>query len=379
MKRIYWRPRYVSQTVLVLVALFSLSGLAVVEFFQIERRQPNYEQKVAAAQLAERMMQQIKQERIRLGHAIDPMLDPAETGMIGSLMTPITTVSGHLGAKQASVNPNFAAVIVDMLLRGGVRKGDTIAVGYSGSFPGMNVSLCAAVETLGLKPVVIASAGASQFGANHPDHLWIDMERQLREEELISFRSVAASIGGYEDLGLGMTDEARELVIAAISRNELPLIRADNFRDAIDERMTVYERSAAGQPYACYVNVGGGTISVGRSLGKKLYKPGLNLRASPRATQIDSIMSRFMRRDVPVIHLVQIEELADQYGLPLAPETAPRIGEGTIFVRRQYNRWVVAGVLIALLASLRALVLTDAGFRLFLAGAGGKGAPEPMV
>lgn len=379
MKRIYWRPRYVSQTVLVLLATLSLLGLGAVEYFKEDRQQDNHAEKTAAAELAARMMEDIKLERLRLGHEIDPGLDPAATGMIGGLMTPVTTVSGHLSAKQTSTNPNFAAVVVDMFVKAGVKKGDTIAIGYSGSFPGMNTALCAAIETMELKPVVIASAGASQFGANYPDHLWIDMERQLHENGLIGFRSVAASIGGYEDLGLGMTEEARGLVIAAIDRNGLPLIKADNFQDAIDERMKVYEESAGGQPYKCYVNVGGGTISVGRSLGKKLYQPGLNTRPSPRATQIDSIMSRFSRDGVPVIHLVQVEDLAEKYGLPIAAETAPPIGEGAIFVRRQYNRWIVAGILVVLLLSLRALVLTDAGFRLFRTSKPGKGEPEPMV
>jgi hypothetical protein len=132
--------------------------------------------------------------------------------------------------------------------------------------------------------------------------------------------------------------------------------------------------------------VGGGTISVGRSVGKKLFDPGLNLRVRPTALQVDSVMSRFMREGVPVINLVQVDELANAYGLPIAP-TTPRvtpegkvITEGTVFVRRQYRRGLAATLLIVLLISLRALVLTDLGFRLFRGRVKKTaGEPEPMV
>ncbi|MCA9072790.1 MAG: poly-gamma-glutamate system protein, partial [Planctomycetaceae bacterium] len=315
----------------------------------------------------------------------------------GKMITEVTTIAGHLPSKQTSTNPNFAAVVLDMLKRAGVGKGDLVAVGCSGSFPALNTSVYAALETLGAKPVIIASAGASQFGANFPEYLWIDMERELHEAELISFRAKACSIGGYEDLGLGMSPEAKEKITQAITeRNQLTMLKPQTdsetigqqrFQEAIDQRMNVYEAEAAGKSYKAYINVGGGTISVGRSVGKKLFDPGLNLRVRQAALQVDSVMSRFMRDGVPVINLVQVDELAVNYELPLAP-TEPRMSaegnlilEGNVFTKLQYRRWLAVVLLIGLLISLRALVLTDLGFRLFRGGASKKatGEPEPMV
>lgn len=381
MKRVYWRPRTVSQTVVVLIAVSPLAGLLAVEHFKSDVKQEFYEEKFRAVELAQKCFDAIKLERIGLKHPIDTELDPAETGMIGELMTPTTTIAGHLGSKQTSTNPNFAAVVVDMLKRANVREGDLVAVGYSGSFPALNTSVCAALQTLKAKPIVIASAGASQFGANFPDLLWIDMEDSLNDHELISFRSVACSIGGYEDLGLGMSDEAKTMVTDAIKRNNLQLLQASSFTAGIDERMQVYADHAKGNRYKAYINVGGGTISVGRTLGKKMYSPGLNLNPSQRATQIDSVMSRFARQSVPVIHLVQVEELAVKYGLTIQPTSPVPAGEGAVFVKTQHNRWLAAGVLVLILISLRALLLTDLGFRLFAGGRAKKagGEPEPMV
>ena len=396
MKRIYWRPRAVSQAVVVLVAVLALFSMLAVEFFKADVQQDHYDVKKQAVELSYNCMETIKARREALGYNIDKDVDPAETGMIGMMISEVTTIAGHLPSKQTSTNPNFAAVVVDMLKRADVRKGDLVAVGCSGSFPALNTSVYAALETLEAKPVIIASAGASQFGANFPKLLWIDMERELYEADLISFRSAACSIGGYEDLGLGMSDEAKSLIEKAIKeRNQLTMLKPEGnaqsfgqqrFQEAIDKRMAIYEAQAGGSKYKAYINVGGGTISVGRSIGKKLFDPGLNLRARPVALQVDSVMSRFMRDGVPVIHLVQVDELANAYGLPIAPTEARLtfdggvLTEGTVFVRRQYRRGLAATLLVVLLISLRALVLTDLGFRLFRGRAKkAAGEPEPMV
>jgi len=397
MKRVYWRPRAVSQAVVVLIAILALGSLLAVEFLRADVQQDHFSLKKQAAELAHTCMETIKARREALGYPIDKDIDPADTGMIGMMISEVTTIAGHLPSKQTSTNPNFAAIVVDMLKRADVKKGDLVAVGCSGSFPALNTSVYAALETMEVKPVIIASAGASQFGANFPNFLWIDMERELEEAKLISFRAAACSIGGYEDLGLGMSEEAKTLIEKAIKeRNQLTMLQPEStseslgqqrFKEAIDKRMAIYEAEASGGRYKAYINVGGGTISVGRSVGKKLFEPGLNLRARPAALQVDSVMSRFMRDGVPVVHLVQVDELAAKYELPLAPSEAS-IGpdgsvklEGTVFVRRQYRRGLAAALLVVLLISLRALVLTDLGFRLFRGRATKKtaGEPEPMV
>ncbi len=381
MKRLYWRPRQVSQAVIIFLAVFSLMGLACVEYFKTKKPQSDLEEKFQAAQLSAEMMTAIKIEKLNRSIPMDRDADPAESGMMGSLMSPITTLTGRLTAKQTSVNPNFAAVLVEMLIEAGVEAGDIVAVGYSGSFPAMNVNLCAALTTLKARPISIASGGSSQWGANNPKFMWIDMEQVLHDEGLMPFHSVACSIGGYEDIGLGMSNEARGMVEKAIERNGLRLLKAGDFATAIDERVKIYEQNAGREPIKCYVNVGGGTISVGRGAGKRAYKPGLNVSASRGTMDIDSVMTRFMRKGVPVIHVIEIDSLARRYGLPLAPQQMPSEGEGGIYNQTQYNKLLTFGVLITILVSLRAFVLTDFGHR-FVKGRGPRkagGQPEPMV
>lgn len=353
MTKLYWQARKVPLKWILLVCLLSVTSVAGVERWTVEARRPYFSEKLAAAELAQRAMGEIKRERLRRHHVIHPEFDPGETGLIGEYLTPVTSVSGHLESKQTSINPNFAALIVEMLIQAGVRRGDRVAVGYSGSFPALNICVCAALESLGARPVIIASASASQFGANMPDFLWIDMERHLNEKGYISFRSIAASYGGYEDRALGATDEGRRIIAAAIQRNGLSLVQSETFAKAIDERMQLYREAAGDNPVRAYINVGGGTISVGRSVGKKLYQPGLNLQASTAALEIDSVMTRFMKQGVPLIHLVQITKLAEKYDLPYAPTELPTAGQGSIYFDSRRSRWMAGGSLFLLVLVLQ--------------------------
>ncbi len=381
MKKVYWRPKAVSRTALLLIAGFSLLGLIMVESWQVTRERPFQAEKLAAARLAADAMETLYFAREEVGPAIDRSIDPTESGLIGLTMSPVTSISGHLIAKQTTVNPNFAAAMVDMLKRADVGEGDVVAVGVSGSFPALNVCTYAALEVLKAKSIVIASAAASQFGANVPDLLWIDMERVLQDQGVMNIRSVAASVGGYEDRGLGMSEEGLALIDKAIARNGLLQLEAEEFEACIEERMNIYKDWAKGKPIKAYINVGGGTVSVGRSLGKKMFSPGLNRRTPDKLRLVDGVMPRFIADGVPVIHMVQVAELAERYGMPISPQTMPQVGEATVFSGFDYNRWLAATILFIEVALLYTFIRSDIGFRLLRMSPQRKEqpAPEPMV
>ncbi len=358
MKGLYWRPTKVSAKLLVLVAALSVCGLAAVELCRSIDVQPHDQEKLAAARHASRCLPRIKEEKEKRDHRLRAEYDPAETGLIGLPLSEVTSLPGHLSAKQTSINPNFAALVVGMLKEIGVQEGDCVAVGCSGSFPAMNIAVYSAIETLRLRPLMICSTGASQYGANTPDLLWVNMERILYESRLISQRAIAASLGGCEDQAVGMSDHARQLFREAIDRNGLPRIDSSNLTDSINQRMQRYELAARGDPIRAYINVGAGSASVGRAVGKRLYQPGLNIAVSQEALQIDSVMTRFAQRGIPVIHLVEITQLATAHGLPIAPTITPAAGMGSMFASVSYNRVLAALVLLGILAAIRMFVLT---------------------
>jgi hypothetical protein len=359
------------------------------------------------------------------GFPIDRTMDPAESGLIGLPTSPVTSVIGDVAAKQTSANPNFAAVMVEMLKDCGVQEGDVVAVGMSGSFPALNICTYAACEALKVKPLVISSASASEWGANVPTLLWPDMERLLRrrgkkvpvvdkttgepeldpdgnpvtrEAGLFPFKSIACSIGGIQDRGIGLSEDGLAMVKQGIEKNGLAPFRineppistegnivenlAADFKANVDERMALYQEAAEGKPIKAYINVGGGTVSVGKSVGKLMYSPGVNTRPPRHVREIDGVMPRFSNMGVPVIHIVHINTLAARYGLPLEPVTAPPIGTGGVFSGIDYSKPLVVGVLAFILLSLYSFIRSDVGFRILKASQRSRKSdsqPEPMV
>ena len=65
--------------------------------------------------------------------------------------------------------------------------------------------MLAAAEEMKLKPIVVTSVGASMWGANDPIFTWLDMEKLLNEKGLLHTRSLAASVGGSNDRGRGLS------------------------------------------------------------------------------------------------------------------------------------------------------------------------------
>lgn len=380
MKRIYWRPQKVSRIELVVIALISLAMLVAVETLQITEEQPWHAEKLEAARLARRAMDQIRLERERLGLEIDLTTDPTGSGLIGVAMSEVTTNTGHIDSKQTTINPNFAAVIVHYLKKAGVEAGDVVAVGCSGSFPALNVAVYSALQTLEAEPVIIASVSGSQWGANDPRLMWPDMEKLLIDKGVFKFRSVAASRGGIEDRALGITRDGRQKLDAVIERSGVLAIKPKDYAQSVADRMGVYSERAGERPVKAYVNVGGGTTSVGTRVGKQLFRPGLNRSAPAGLGDVDSVMSRFIRQGTPVIHLVKIPELARRFGLPLQPTEMPKVGDGEIFERRAHNRWLAGLAVVLIVGLLYGFIRRDLGLRV-LKGLGRRspGAPEPMV
>ncbi len=378
MKKIYWRPQGISLTALVLICAFSLGGFIFVENFQKKVKHAYYQEKVAAARLALEAMELLKEERLKRGLEIDPEVDPLKTGLIGSAMTLVTSDAGDLEDKQASINPNFAAIVLEMLKKTKVKEGDPVAVSFTGSFPALNLSVCAAIETLKLKPVVISSLASSQWGANELDFLWVDMERLFFERHIFSFRSAAASMGGKSDRGKEMTQTGRDLLKEAMQRNGLIPIQWHTIHENVDHRMKIYYQS--GTPKV-FINVGGGVIAVGKRAYKKALKPGLLLSEPKTDQKANSVMYRFLEEHVPVIHLEDPKRIAKRYGLSSHPTKMPAIGEGDIYFSKEYSSFLAGVILLAIILMLYMFARSALGFRISQAAShkGEVGPPEPMI
>lgn len=378
MRKLYWRPGKVSRRIHLFVALMAAVGLLAVETMKTRTKQPSFDEKMKAARMMRDGMELVRDYRIKHVGPIEPETDPTGSGMIGVLMSPITSNTGNLEAKQTTVNPNWAAAMVHLLKRAGVKKGDAIAIGFSGSFPALNLAVLCAAAAMEVKPVAISGASASMWGANIPELSWLQMEKLLYERRIVPFRSVAASLGGQGDRALGMGKKGREMLRKVVEQSGLPLIYSTTPKENIDLRMERYREVAGDSPITAYVNVGGGTVSVGTSVGKKLFRPGLNRRPPAKALELDSVMIRFALEGVPIIHLSGISELAKRHGLPLTPQRTTLIGEGIMYYQEEYNLWATALILAALTMMLVVLIRLDLGHRLFHTASRAPAAQHPQ-
>jgi poly-gamma-glutamate system protein len=380
MQKLYWRSARISRVMYVLASLIAVGVLVATETFKETIVQPHAEQKLEAARLMQRAMEAIQNHRVRRIGPIDLEADPTNSGMLGLSSSVTTTNTGSLEAKRTTLNPNWAAVVVQLLFDAGVERGGTVAVGVSGSFPALNLAAFSAAEVLDLEVISIASVGASSWGGNIPNLTWLDMERLLVDAGILGMRSIAASLGGTRDRAIGMPKTGRRKLREAIKRAGVPFIETETDLDSIERRMALYREHAGDRYIQAYVNVGGSLASIGPKTVKRLYRPGLNVRLDPQAVHVDSVMKRFLRDGVPVVNLSKIVPLAELYGLPLEPVALPQPGEGLVFAREGYNRLLVAGLLGFLLVSLWALLRLDVGSRIgALAGRGRSRPIEPMV
>lgn len=331
-----------SNLVLVLLLLLSLLALVAVENGKMDVKQDYYDEKMEAAMLSQAAEQYLKDYRLENSVFIDDVNDPNQTALIGQEYSLITTDQGNIDAKLSAINPNFAAVIVQLLKDAGLDPGDNVAVAFSGSFPGLNISVIAAIETLKLKPIVITSVGASNFGANDPYFTWLDMESQLNKAGIFHTKSVAASIGGGNDIGRGLSPEGRDLIIKAIERNQVGIIHEKHLENSISKRMEIYEQQVGGAKIKAFINVGGGIASLGNTINGQLIPSGLTEHLPMSNFPLQGVIIQMGRKGIPIIHLLNIGQLLEKYGLPSNPVPIPDPGDGGIFIQKKYNVLVTA-------------------------------------
>jgi poly-gamma-glutamate system protein len=339
--KIYWRSSGVplwGQVFLIALAL-----LAMVLAENLRQRDPvvddNYATMVNAAKIMRDGMDVLKPMRAQMA-PINPEFDPQRSGLVGLENSIITTNQGGRESKQTTVNPNWAAVAVKLMADAGVGRGDLVAVTISGSFPAMNLAVYSALEALEADAVIIASASSSQWGANVPGFSWLDMERALRDAGVLSLKPIYASLGGIEDRGIGISEEGIASLRNSIERADLNMIEPANYQEAVADRIAIFREYSADRSYKAFVNVGGGATIVGPPGIDDMFKSGLQKDAPARAFAVDTVMGYFLQEEIPGIHFIGIKNLANRYGLPIAPVEAVPVGNGGIYSSTVYNRWL---------------------------------------
>lgn len=281
----------------------------------------------ARAASAERRMREaaalLARAKREAGVARPEGVSEAEGAFVGAEWTPLVTTLGSLEAKRLAASPRWASELTLRLHGAGVREGSVVAAGFSGSFPGLAVAVNAACAELGARLVAVSSVTASTFGATEPGFTLPEIEARLARAGVLPRASVAVSVGGDDDAGRDLDPEALALAsrIAreAASALDAELLAPATLSEAVGLRMSAYRRHARGAPIRLYVNCGGNHASLGRSTAFLRLRNGF-LRPMPfDLGEERGAMALFAAQGVPVLHLLNVRDLALRWGVAPAP------------------------------------------------------------
>ncbi len=276
--------------------------------------------------------------------------DINHTGLIGPEWTVLTTSLGLLEAKRTSLHPDFAALMVKYFEEAGLHAGDNIAVGASGSFPALVIATVCAANEMGLNARIIASYGASMYGATRPELTVPQMLALLRDEKLISYELLAVSAGGDNDQGGGgMFEETGDVIAALAKGSGVPFIHEEDLAQNAKKRLALYGS------VRCFVNVGGASVNMGESAAAVSFPNGLTRDPPPVPTdEKRGLLFDYAAMGVPVIHLLNIRQLALDHGIPFDPVPLPAPGSSGVYWRTAYNRPLL---IVAMVLALSVLTL----------------------
>lgn len=294
--------------------------------FSVRVKTDNYEIKVAAAERMQRCMEAVRGYKAELGIPLSEE-DILQTGVIGEVFTGMTTTIGVLEAKRTAATTDMAAAAVDMLEEAGLGRGSVAGAAFSGSFPGWNLAVLSAAQEMGIQLICTASAGASMYGANQVELTFPDMLLRLTNEGLLSFTPVLFSLGGDWDAGLEMLDEERDTLIRRFESGSVPFLLEREYQKNLAYRLALFEAQG---PIDCFIGVGGNVTTIGRgedTLPCGVVRPGTVTEINEESGLLDI----YNAQGLPVIHLLNVKQLAADYGIAYDPETPNVIGAGAIY------------------------------------------------
>ena len=350
----HWVKPAIPRRYAMLACVLAMVGLFLVQTTATKEKHPYYKQQVLAAQTMGESLAVLREARVEKGLPIDRELDPNLTGIIGDEFSVITTSIGNLEAKRTSTSPSFAALMVRLFHEAGLEPGASVAIGASGSFPGLILSTLAACEAMELEPLLFYSVGASMYGANIPEFTLIAMLQALREQNILPYDILAVSLGSDNDRGDGMFfPESQEIMMAIATSTQAHLIFAENNSESIKERLELYLAHNNQRLPDLFVNIGGASPNMGNTNASLQFPSGL-VEAMRLTTDSPErgLIFEYLDLGVPVIHLLNIRDLALKSGIALDPIPFPAIGAEDVYYITRHNAWLIWGTVVAVFATL---------------------------
>jgi len=232
-----------------------------------------------------------------------------KTTIVGLDYSSLTTTLGSYSAKKSSENPITAALMVRLLKDAGVSSDSVVAVNASGSFPGFVLSSLSACAAMGIKTCVIASIGASSYGANIPGNTIVDM-LLLDDVRKLDYVLLAVTPGGSSDRGTELDEEELERLSDMLEKQGIPFIRPVNLADAIALRESLFTDVGC----TLLINIGGNHASSGADTDFALMS-GILKPNKKKTYENAGLIQYFLKTEKPVVQILNVKKLYAAYGL----------------------------------------------------------------
>lgn len=313
------------------------------------------DEQLEAARIMAETEEYLKQMIQQKGILLQPE-DLNATFLIGPEVTELTTTTGVLEAKRTSLVPDMAAMMVRFYDEAGLEKGDTVAIGSSGSFPGLAIASIAAAQVMGLKIKVIASLGASMYGATRVEFNIFDILLSMRGGGFADFELTAVSQGSTNDLGGGAWDGFLYEGTKEIFRRICTETAADTeavFIDGPDLAASIKARLELFGDIDLFVNVGGAGACNGTTTRILDVPAGLvtSFDGIPE-DETRGLVFEYLAEGIPVVNLLNVRQLAQNNGIPYDPVPMPQPGESDVYKETRYSIWLIIAGLVSIAAIL---------------------------
>jgi len=320
---------------LLLLVLIALTGVLGSLLMTTRQPLPYYHLMLNAARRMEQGLAAIREEKIRLGIPINQEEDRHLSGVIGAASSPITTTLGPLAAKRSSAMPDTAALCARLLNEAGLKPGERVGAVLSGSFPGLNLALLSACDALNLECVYTVSLGSSTYGGNQPALSAPEMMMLLYGKGLMMSPPALITPGGQEDsgrnmLGWAFPEEARD--IQALYER-MDITRPRDYEEAVALRKSVLGR------IDCFVSVGGHDAALGPSDSPLWTARGLIKSPGTFSDVKEGLCAHYLARGIPVISLLNLRGLFQDYGLCYDPPVLPEDGQSPVYFQAHRPGW----------------------------------------
>ncbi len=253
---------------------------------------------------------QILQWRRSMGSSFSPSDDPWGYGLIGLEWSPLSTTLGSLPSKRTACDPRWALAALGWFDRLGLKPGDPVVIFSSSSFPGMMLNVLMAAEERGLETSLIVSLGSSTWGANDPLTPWPAIAQYLRSRGFLHTKAMAYTKGGGGEVGGGLSPEGLAIMESSALAVQVPILDLDSLEEVVRWKMDLISRINP----KTVISIGGSSSSMGDDPVALSLPPG---PLSPGGVDGgDGVIGLALREGYPVIHLLNLKELALQEGIP---------------------------------------------------------------